>query len=57
MRGCRVVGRVGSCGSVVVLRVVVRSKSGVVSCDNMVWFSSVVGGVHGMLMMGCGCVM
>ena len=57
MRGCRVIGRMGSCGSVVVLRVVVRSKSGVVSCDNMVWFSSVVGGVHRMLMMSCGCVM
>ena len=54
MRGSGVIRRVGSCSGVVVLRVVVRSKSGVMSCDNMVWFSSVVGGVH---RMRCGCVM
>ena len=57
MRGSRVIRRVGSSGRVVVLRVVVRSCCGVVSCDNVVWFSSVVGGVHGMLMMGRGRVM
>ena len=56
MRGSRVIRRVGSSGRVVVLRVVVRSSCGVVSCDNVVWFSSVVGGVHCMLMNGCGCV-
>ena len=56
MRGSRVIRRVGSSGRVVVLRVVVRSCCGVVSCDNVVWFSSVVGGVHRMLMNGCGCV-
>ena len=55
MRGCRVIWRV-SCGSVVMLRVVVRSNRGVMSCDNMVWFGSVVGRVHRMLMMGRGCV-
>ena len=57
MWGSGVIRRVGSCSGVVVLRVVVRSNCGMMSCDNMVWFSSVVGRVHGMLMMGRGCVM
>ena len=45
MRSSGVIRRVGSCSGVVVVRVVVRSNSGVMSCDNMVWFGSVVGGV------------
>ena len=57
MRGSGVIRRVGSCGGVVVWRVVVRSNRGMMCCHNMVWFSSVVGGVHGMLMMGRGRVM
>ena len=57
MRGSGVIRRVGSCSGVVVVRVVVRGNSGVMSCDNMVWFGRVVGCVYGMLMMGCGCVM
>ena len=52
MRGSGVIRRVGSCGGVVV-----RSSRGMMSCHNMVWFGSVVGGVHGMLMMGRGRVM